>query len=78
MFPHKILTNEHSVDMAFHSSINEQNLFMSIATNLQLMLSCPQVPCRPTWGSKYAATRKELELGARSRLPALEGVRGAC
>jgi hypothetical protein len=42
------------------------------------MMSRPQVPCRPTWGSKYAAMRKELELGARSRLPALEGVRGAC
>jgi hypothetical protein len=41
-------------------------------------LSRPQVPCRPTWGSKYATMRKELELGARSRLPALEGVRGAC
>jgi hypothetical protein len=23
-----------------------------------------QVPCEPTWGSKYAAMRKELELGA--------------
>jgi hypothetical protein len=23
-----------------------------------------QVPCTPTWGSKYAAMRKELELGA--------------
>jgi hypothetical protein len=36
-------------------------------------MSRPQVPCRPTWGSKYAAMRKRLELGARSRLPALEG-----
>jgi len=36
-------------------------------------LSRPQVPCRPTLGSKYAAMRKRLELGARSRLPALEG-----
>jgi hypothetical protein len=23
-----------------------------------------QVPCRPTWGSKYAAMRKQLEFGA--------------
>jgi hypothetical protein len=40
-------------------------------------VSRPQVPCRPTWGSKYATMRKELELRARPRLPALEGVRGA-
>jgi hypothetical protein len=36
-------------------------------------MSRPQVPCKPTWGSKYAAMRKELKLGARSRLPTLEG-----
>ncbi len=40
-------------------------------------LSRPQVPCGPTRGSKYAAMRKRLELGARSRLLALErGERG--
>jgi hypothetical protein len=40
-------------------------------------MSRSQVPCGPTWGSKFAAMRKELELGARSRLPALErGERG--
>jgi hypothetical protein len=27
-------------------------------------LTHSQVPYRPTWGSKYAAMRKELELGA--------------
>ncbi len=37
------------------------------------IVSRSQVPGRPTWGSRYMAMWKELELGARSRLPALEG-----
>jgi hypothetical protein len=45
---------------------------------LAWQMSRSQIPRKPTWGSKYVAMRKELELGARSRLPALEGVRGAC
>jgi hypothetical protein len=36
-------------------------------------LTRSQVPSGPIWGSKYVAMRKELELGARSRLLALEG-----
>jgi hypothetical protein len=45
--------------------------------NLRPNLSRPQVPCGPPRGSKYAAMRKQLELGARSRLLALErGERG--
>jgi len=39
--------------------------------DLGLRVSRSQVPCKPTWGSKYAAMRKRLELGARSRLLAL-------
>jgi len=39
----------------------------------KIQMSRSQVPCRPTWGSKYATMRKRLELGARSQLPALEG-----
>jgi len=40
-------------------------------------VSRSQVPRGPTQGSKYAAMRKRLELGARSRLLALErGERG--
>ncbi len=62
--------------VSFHLSIVDSNHLEVVV--LELVVSRPQIPCRPTWGSKYAAMRKELELGARSRLPALEGVRGAC
>ncbi len=50
----------------------------SVDNQIPNHMSHSQVPCGPTWGSKYAAMRKRLELGARSPLPALEGVRGAC
>jgi hypothetical protein len=39
-------------------------IFLLIHTNSTYKLMRSQVPCRPTWGSKYAAMRKELELGA--------------
>jgi hypothetical protein len=32
--------------------------------SMHAKLTRSQVPCRPTWGSKYATMRKELELGA--------------
>jgi hypothetical protein len=39
-------------------------------------VTCSQVPCRPTWGSKYAAMRKQLELGAAPSLTTLRRVEG--
>jgi len=42
-------------------------------TFISFLVTRSQVPSGPTLGSKYVAMRKELELGARFRLLALEG-----
>ncbi len=52
---------------------SDLNFSLIVEHKRAMVMSRSQVPCRPTWGSKYAAMRKRLELGARSRLPALEG-----
>jgi len=75
-------TNNASKALEFHvwwTSIDlNQKSYKCLFNGVKSFMSRSQVPRRPTWGSKYVAMRKELELGARSRLPALEGVRGVC
>jgi hypothetical protein len=60
----KLVFCKSSLNIFFRILKGFSTTFLSQDNQWLYKVTRSQVPCRPTWGSKYAAMRKELELGA--------------